>query len=85
MATNAEIRGKVKQFVARELARDRAGDLESESLVESGIIDSVGIMKLVDFLEKELRVKITDDELLPENFDTLDAIAALVAPKVSPP
>jgi acyl carrier protein len=82
MVTRDEIRGKVKQFVARELSRDKAADLETESLVESGIIDSVGIMKLVDYLEKELRIKITDDDLLPENFDSLDAIAALVHPKV---
>lgn len=80
--TRDEIRGKVKQFVQRELARDKAADLETESLVESGIIDSVGIMKLVDYLEKDLRIKITDDDLLPENFDTLDAIAALVQTKV---
>jgi acyl carrier protein len=77
-----EVRRKVSSFIARELARDHAGfDVQRGSLVESGIIDSLGIMKLVDFLEKELGIRVEDEDLLPENFETVDAIANLLTAK----
>ena len=77
-----ESRTKLLGFIQRELAQGRGGiDVERESLVESGIIDSLGIMKLVDFIEKEFSVKIGDQDLVPENFDTLDDITRLLATK----
>jgi acyl carrier protein len=78
----SEVRATLKSFIARELARDRPDlDLEVEPLVESGVIDSLGIMKLVTFMEKQLGVKIGDDDLVPERFETLDALCALVLEK----
>lgn len=74
----SDMRAKLLTFIRDELARGRGVDVEEESLVESGIIDSLGIMKLVDFIEKEFRVKVSDDDLVPENFETVDAIATLV-------
>ena len=56
-------------------------DLEHDSLVEEGVIDSVSIMKLVDYIEQTFSVKIGDDDLVPENFDTLDDITQLVQTK----
>lgn len=56
-------------------------DLEKDSLVDEGIIDSVSIMKLVDHIEQSFGVKIGDDDLVPENFDTLDDITKLVQSK----
>ena len=77
-----DIRTKLLGFIQTELAKN-AGDVDvaSDSLVETGVIDSVGILKLVSFIEREFRVKIGDDELLPENFDTLADVTRLVAEK----
>ena len=77
-----EARTKLLGFIQRELAHGRSGiNVERDSLVESGIIDSLGIMKLVDFIEKEFKVKIGDEDLVPENFETLDDITKLLAAK----
>ncbi len=77
-----DARSKLLGFIRRELAHGRGNiDVERESLVESGIIDSLGIMKLVDFIEKEFHVKIGDADLVPENFETLDDITKLLASK----
>lgn len=82
MANRDELKTKIRAFIERELARDRpAGAVDRESLVESGIIDSVGIMKLVQFIEREVGTKIEDEDLLPENFETIEAITTLVASK----
>ena len=78
----SEARTKLAGFIRRELAQGRSDvDIERDSLVESGIIDSLGIMKLVDFIEKEFRVKIGDADLVPENFETIEDITKLLAAK----
>lgn len=63
------------------LARKRpiAGD---DNLLESGIIDSLGILDLVSFLEQEFGVVVADDELIPENFQSVDRLRLFVEQKV---
>lgn len=46
----------------------------TDSLLENGIIDSVKMLELIAFLEEKYRIKVDDDDLYPENFDTLDSI-----------
>jgi acyl carrier protein len=72
-------RARLVTFIETELVRGRPGiDVERDALVDSGVIDSLGILKLVTHLERTFGVKLGDDELVPENFETLDAILALV-------
>ena len=42
--------------------------------MDAGIVDSTGILELVDFLDNEFRIKISDDEILPENLDSINNI-----------
>jgi acyl carrier protein len=67
-----------REFVTATAQKDR---IATASLIETGIIDSVGLMRLVDFIEKEFHCRIGDDELLPENFEYLDRLVAFVATK----
>lgn len=53
-----------------------------ESLLDSGFLDSAGIFQLVAFLEERFRLSIADEDVVPENFDTIDAVVALVTTKV---
>ena len=52
-----------------------------ESLLERGIIDSTGVLELVAYLEKTFNVRIENDELLPENLDSIDAIVGFLQQK----
>jgi acyl carrier protein len=54
-----------------------------EDLLEQGIIDSLGIVKLVSFMEEAFNLKIDDDEIIPENFQSLNSIAKLVEQKTT--
>lgn len=47
------------------------------------MIDSTGVLELVGFLEETFEIRIQDDELVPENLDTIDSIVAFVARKQS--
>jgi acyl carrier protein len=60
---------------------DRLGD--DTSFMEEGIIDSTGILELIMFVEKTYGLKIEDDELIPENLDSLQNIASFLERKLS--
>ena len=52
-------------------------------LFEKGIIDSTGVLDLVGFVEETFDIQIDDAELLPENFETVAALADFVRKKIS--
>lgn len=54
-----------------------------ESLIESGIIDSLGILRLVAFIEENFSVVLDDIDVVPENFETINAMILLVQSKRS--
>jgi acyl carrier protein len=54
---------------------------DSDSFMEQGILDSTGILELILFLEETFGIKIEDDELVPENLDSLENIARFVKEK----
>ncbi len=76
MKTNDAIR----RFITNELLRGLPGKLlgDDDPLIESGVIDSMGVMSLLAFLEKEFSIEIPGDDLIPENFGSITAIVALV-------
>lgn len=73
----------LKQFITEELVPNSdVNELkENQSLLERGIIDSLGIMKLLAYIEEKFQVKVSDEELIPDNFETLSAIAKLILQK----
>ncbi len=54
---------------------------DDASFLDAGIIDSTGVLELVGFLEKTFDVKIADEELLPENLDSINSIARFIEGK----
>mgnify|MGYP006298889831 CR=1 FL=1 len=58
---------------------------DGDSFMEQGIIDSTGFLELVAFLEKTYGFKIADEELIPDNLDSIDRILAFLAAKVPEP
>ncbi|MEO1201572.1 MAG: acyl carrier protein [Pseudomonadota bacterium] len=62
-----------------------AGNVELDndtSLLESGIVDSLGVLNLVEFVEEQFSIVAEDDDLVPENFDTIDALTRFVLDRV---
>jgi len=76
------IEDRIREFVLKQfpLARKR-GVAASEKWLETGLLDSLGILDLVHFLEEEFSIHIADEELLPETFESLDAVTAFVIQK----
>ena len=77
------VKEKIKTFVvANFLFGDDEGLAEETSFLESGVIDSMGILELVDYIEKEFKVAISDEELLPENLDSINNISSFLENKM---
>jgi acyl carrier protein len=51
------------------------------SLLDRGIIDSTGVLEVIAFLEKEMGIEVKDAEMIPDNLDSIEKIAAFVARK----
>lgn len=70
----------IRDFISRELLDGARGTPpgDEDQLIENGIIDSLGIMSLLSFVEDRFSLQIPGDDLLPENFASITAITNLV-------
>lgn len=74
---------KIKKFILTEIVKDSScKDIDPyASLIENGIIDSLGIQKLIVFIEDNFSIDIADDDLIPDNFESLRAITVFLNSK----
>lgn len=73
----------VRKFIVDELLFGEDAALRDETLLfDQSILDSMGFMELINFLQKEFGVEISDDELTQENFKSLDSIGKLLERKL---
>ncbi len=55
---------------------------DEDMLLGNGVLDSLAVLDVVAFIEKEFRITVSDDELLPENFNSIASMAAFVRTKL---
>lgn len=81
--STSEILDKVRQFVTENFLYTRPDFVlgEEDSLLGTGIIDSMGIMELVVFLEEQFGIEVGDTEITEENLGTLSSIVGYVGTK----
>jgi len=75
---------KIRTFILENiLAGSRGATLDdNDSFLEKGIIDSTGILELVSFIEDEFKIQVRDEELVPDNFDSVSKLAGYVTTKI---
>lgn len=78
-----QLRSDVRQFVINELLMGDASAMlaDGESFLETGTIDSTGVLEVVMFLEHSYEMKVDDRELVPENLDSVDNVVQFVMRK----
>lgn len=73
------ISGDIKNYIAQNLLFDAGARIDaSASLLDTGTLDSTGVMDLVAFLETTYGIEIADEELVPENLDSVDKIVSFI-------
>lgn len=80
--TTTSVEHRIHTFLLEKfpLAR-KSGISKDTALLERGILDSLGILDVVSFLESEFSMVVNDEELLPENFQSLGTLSAFVLKK----
>jgi acyl carrier protein len=76
-------REEIKSFIAQNFlfSADSSSLGDSESLLEKGIVDSTGILELVTHIEEAYGIRVLDQEMLPANLDSIEAIAGFIERK----
>ncbi len=73
----------VKEFIVENFLYGQAENAPDDdtSFLENGIIDSTGVLELVSFVQEKFGIRVSDDELIPNNFDSLSKIEAFIMKK----
>lgn len=84
MTQGDEIRKKLKDFFTEVfLVGDEAQDLkDTDSFMQTGIIDSTGVLELASFVEREFNFTIEDDEMTPGNLDSISNLVTFISRKI---
>jgi acyl carrier protein len=82
---NTDTLKRVRAFIEENfLFRADVSDLtDTDSLLENGVMDSTGILELVAFLESDFSIQMADADIVPDNLDSIAAIAAYVERKLT--
>jgi len=77
-----EIQQRVRQFISENFyVSDAMALTDDASLITAGVVDSTGMLEVIEFLESEYGISIDDTEMTPENLETIGRIARFVAQK----
>jgi acyl carrier protein len=84
MAEQATIEDAVRQFLTDNFPLSGGGEElgRDDSLIAAGVIDSTGVLEVIEFLEERYEIQIADEEVLPENLDSIASIGRFVAGKL---
>ena len=78
----SDLKTKIKQFIIDNfLFGDEEGLEDDTSFLDEGIIDSTGMLELVTFIEEEFSIALDDEELIPENLDSINNLEAFLTKK----
>jgi acyl carrier protein len=61
---------------------DESALVNGDSFLERGIIDSTGILEMISYINKEYKIVISDDEMIPENLDSINNLVAFITRKL---
>ena len=79
-----ETKQRVREFVTGNFfVQDVASLTDSASLLELGVVDSTGVLEIMGFLESAFGVAVEDDEIVPENLDSIDNVTVFVERKLA--
>lgn len=69
----------IKNFIRTELIYDEEKDFdENTNLIERGIVDSMSLVRLISFLEENYKIQVQDEDIVPENFSSLNKISGFI-------
>jgi len=84
--TTGDVKSRVRAFITGNFyLPDRDGLADGASLLEAGVVDSTGVLEIIGFLQSAFGILVEDDEIVPENLDSIDRLTDYVARKTASP
>ena len=81
--TMSDLKQQIREFIVENfLFGDANGLKDDSSFLDEGIMDSTGVLELVTFLEEEFSVTVEDEDLIPENLDSINNVTAYIEKKM---
>jgi acyl carrier protein len=76
-----EVKEQIKQYIAENFLFSSNGFNmdDDESFLEAGVVDSLGVVELVSFVEETYNIEVPDDDIVPDNFDSVDNLAGYIS------
>lgn len=75
----------IKTFIRTELIYDDEKDFdENTNLIERGIVDSMSLVRLISFIEENYGIQVQDEDIVPENFSSLNKISSFIGERHKP-
>ena len=80
-----KMRDQIRTYIMNNilLGSDDQSIADDDSFLEKGIIDSTGILELVAFVEDQFNIEVGDEELIPDNFDSIEKLAVYTERKTA--
>ena len=82
--TSETLRAEIRDFVLNELLKGMVDESElqdNRQMIKDGLIDSIGIMRLLTFLSQTYNIELTDDDFKMKNFESIDNICEFIMRK----
>jgi acyl carrier protein len=79
-----DLKNEIRDFILENfmMGMEKSELQDSDSLLDKGIIDSTGVLELVGFIEDHYQISIEDDELVPDNLDSVDNLIKFIEKKI---
>ena len=84
MPSQNNVKGILKQFITENYLRASGFDGidDRDSFMEMGLIDSTGILELLEFVEETFTIRVEDEEVVPDNLDSLERLTSFIESKM---
>ena len=84
MKTNTLTADVIRDYIRKQFPLARQKEIgDDDSLLEEGLIDSLGVLEVVAFLESQFSILLSDEEMLSDNFETISTLSAFIDSKTS--
>lgn len=82
MITQVKTKNKIKDYIISATLSEEHAITDDTLIFETGLLDSMGLLFLIEFIKEEFQVEVNDDELLPENFQSVYSIIKFIEGKL---
>jgi acyl carrier protein len=81
-----DLEAEIRDFIARNLLYNESGFPHGDdaSFLDEGVVDSVGVLELVNFVGEHFGIEVSPSEITPENFDSVSRLARFVRSRRAP-